>query len=192
MKTILITSVLVLLLFSCRTVQRATEDQFTDYKRTVSAAQNTAQKKLQESSQVKFTNMAAVSRSDNGIERLIEEEVLEFSVPRKDSLISGGGNKVVKTTRKIREREQRKERSVQQLSGRDSLRKRSTSQTDQAFQLNEAAQQRRLQHRQMVRKTGVPWYVWAGSAVTVTFSFWFGNRIRQNRAAIRPWQNFEP
>ena len=182
---------LVLLLLSCRTIQKATDSQLTAYQKTISVTDNIAEKQSQQTSQVKFTDMASVSSSDNGIERLIEEQIVEFTVPRKDSLLPDiAVDKVTRTTRKIRERGKQKELNIQQFVTQDSLRQLHSSQTDQRVQSDESAQHHQIRQRNMVRRTGVPWYVWAGSAVTVTFSFWFGKKIRNNRAAIRPWQNF--
>ncbi|NML23879.1 hypothetical protein HHL16_23565 [Pseudoflavitalea sp. G-6-1-2] len=194
MKTILNSSVLMLLLLSCRTVQKATEDQFTESQSTVAATSSAAKKQSVKSSQVKYSNLSKLTRSDNGIERQIEEQVLEYSIPRRDSLLpdAASSTKVVRTTRKIRERGNRKDLSVQQSSHQDSLHRLNVQETERKYRLAAIEQRRQQQHRRMIRRTGVPWYVWAGSAVTVTFSFWFGNKIRHNRAAIRQWQNIEP
>lgn len=192
MKTILFFSVAVFL-FSCRTVHKATEDQITTTQKTQVAAGNSSEKQTQASSEVISTNTGIVASSDNGYERLIEEMVMEYSTPGKDSLSKGAlENKVVKTTRTIKERGNRKDISVEQTTQKSGLRKFWNWLNDDEYRTADIEDLTMAQRKRLVERSGVPWYVWAGGSFSVSLIIWLTKKYQLNKARYNGPTNQQP
>lgn len=192
MKTILFIAV-VTLLFSCKTVHKASEDQYADVAKKLIASGNSTEKQSQATTEIQTTNKGIVSSSDNGYERLIEEMVLEYSVPARDSIPAGAlDNKVVKTTRKIRERGTSKDVSVAQSSQRTGIRKFWNWLTDDEYTTANIEDLSMTQRKRLVERTGIPWYVWAGGTFSVSLVIWLKKKYQLNRSRYEAPQNPEP
>lgn len=192
MKTILFIAV-VTLLFSCKTVHKASEDQYVSVKNSQVATGKSTEKQSSAIAEIQTTNTGIVSSSDNGYERLIEEMVLEYSVPDKDSIASGAlDNKVVKTTRKIRERGNSKDISVAQSTQKTGIRKLWNWLTDDEYTTADIEDLTMTQRKRLVQRTGIPWYVWAGGTFSVSLVIWLKKKYQLNRSRYEAPQNPEP
>lgn len=182
MKTLLFISVAVLS-SSCRTVHKASEDQLTTVKNTQVAAGNSSEKQSLATAEIVSTNSSVVASSDNGYERLIEEMVTEYSIPGKDSISPGAlENKVVKTTRKIRERGNKKDVSVEQTSQKSGIRKFWNWLNDDEYRTADIKDLSMTQRKRLVERSGIPWYVWAGGSFSVSLIIWLTKKYQLNKS----------
>ncbi len=178
MKTIIIIITLIAFLYSCRTVHKASEDQLSVVNKAKVAASNSLEQKTEMTSEVTMTSSGVVSTSDNGYERLIEEQILEYRMAGKDSLAADADNKVVKTTRKIKEHGNKKDVSVEQTNMRSEFRKWLDSLSDESSATKELEVITTAQRKRQVERTGIPWYAWAGGGVAVSLVFWIKKKYK--------------
>ncbi|WP_127125111.1 hypothetical protein [Pseudoflavitalea rhizosphaerae] len=183
MKTLFFTTML-LLLYSCRTVQKVSEDQYAVAKSYQVSAGNSSEIQSQEAARVKYSQMSAISRTGNGFDRWIEEQVMEYSTPGKDSAVTGNtsSGKVVQIRRTIRERGKQKAIIFQQSASRDSLREQESTASAQEFQTGNLEDLTLVQKRRLTKRTGIPWYIWAGGGAGITLGFWLKKRYQLRRA----------
>lgn len=175
---------MILLLNSCRTVQKASEDQYVLSESHDAATGINLDSQSLAATQVKNTNLSSLSSSGPDFERLIEEQVLEYRIPREDSNTAGNLNfsKLVHTRRTIKERGKQIVLGFEQSTTKDSLQKQESAQSRQEFQSESNNDLTLVQKRRLTKRTGIPWYVWAAGGAGITLGFWLKKRYQLNRA----------
>lgn len=165
----------------CGSVRKMVNRNTAEAKRTERYYKDSAVLQFTDSIAVQQNSYTWKVKADSSYERIIEEEIIEFTTAKEDSLDKDhlvAGAKIIRTKRKIRERGTKASETNKQAAWHDSVSRKTAEQSTVAVKKEADSAGKTSISMKTTNRSGIPWYIWVIVCIAIGCGIWWkGKRI---------------